>query len=199
MDSTFIWGILALVCGGFMLVYGGAMVRFVLAFFGFYFGLVAAGIVMNLFGLSTGNEWLTLFIQVIVGSILGLVFYNLVSLTVYLAGGILGLSLGLFVAAALNLNTDWLTLGIVVIAAVIGGIFGKNLGDWLVVLAASVAGAYASVTGIGLLFNDPTVETAKHLMPTSAPAIITFLFLTIVGTLAQAQIRDLRNRMMRRV
>jgi hypothetical protein len=199
MNSTFLWGIIALVCGGFMLVYGGAMVRFVLAFFGFYFGMVATGILMNALGLAQDSPWLLLLVEVIVGSIIGLVFFRLVSLTVYLAGAILGLSLGLFVAAALNLNTDWLTLGVVVVAAVIGGIFGKNLGDWLVVLAASVAGAYASVTGIGLLFQDPTVETAKHLMPTSLPAIVTFLFLTIIGTLAQAQIRDLRNRLVRRV
>lgn len=201
MDSTLIWGIIALLCGGFMLVYGASLIRVVMAFFGFFLGFVVATLVMEWLGLAADNTWLQLAIEVILGAIIGVVFYNLVSLTVYLAGGILGAGLGAFIIGALNLQADWLAVGITLVAAVIGVLFGRSLGDWLPVLAASVAGAYASTVGIGLLFRDAeaTAEVSQRLMPSGAAPIILFLFLVAVGTLAQMQIRDLRRRLVRRV
>jgi len=199
MDATFLWGLIALVCGGFMLVYGASLIRVVLAFFGFFLGFVVATLVMEWLGLVADNTWLQLLVEVILGAILGLVFYNLVSLTVYLAGGILGAGLGMFIIGALNLQADWLAVGITLVAAVIGVVFGRNLGDWLPVLAASVAGAYASVVGIGLLFRGTEAVAQSHrLMPTGLAPIVVFLFLLVVGTLAQMQIRDLRRRLIRR-
>lgn len=198
MDATFLWGIIALVCGGFMLVYGASLIRVVLAAFGFFVGFVVATLVLNWLGLMAGNQWLQLLVEVILGVIIGLVFYNLVSLTVYLAGGVLGASLGLFLIGVLNLQADWLAVGITVVAAAIGTLFGKNLGDWLTLIAASVAGAYASVVGVGLLFRTAEEVAANRLMPSSLAAIVVFLFLVVVGTLAQMQIRDLRRRLIRR-
>jgi hypothetical protein len=199
MEATFLWGMISLICGGFMLVYGASLIRVVLAFFGFFVGFVVATLVMEWLGLAADNAWLQLLVEVVLGAILGLVFYNLVSLTVYLAGGILGAGLGAFIIGALNLQADWLAVGIIIVAAVIGVVFGRNLGDWLPVLAASVAGAYASVVGIGLLFRTAEVaEQTNRLMPTGSAPIVVFLFLLAVGTLAQMQIRDLRRRLVRR-
>lgn len=196
MDATFLWGLIALVCGGFMLVYGASLIRVVLAFFGFFAGFVVATLLMDWLGLMADNAWLQLLVEVVLGAILGLVFYNLVSLTVYLAGGILGAGLGAFIIGALNLQADWLAVAILLVATVIGVIFGRNLGDWLPVLAASIAGAYASVVGIGLLFRDAT-DAAQRLMPSGMAPIVVFLFLVAIGTLAQMQIRDLRRRLVR--
>jgi len=198
MDATLIWGLIALVCGGFMLVYGASLIRVVLAFFGFFAGFVVATLVMNWLGLAAGNAWLQLLVEVIIGAVLGLVFYNLVSLTVYLSGGILGAGLAMFVIGALNLQADWLAVGITGVATVIGAIFGRNLGDWLPVLAASVAGGYASVVGVGLLFRSAEEVAANRLLPSGLAPIVVFLFLVVVGTLAQMQIRDLRRRLVRR-
>lgn len=195
----FLWGLIALVCGGFMLVYGASLIRVVLGFFGFFAGFVIATVVMDWLGLSAGNAWLQLLVEVVLGAVLGLVFYNLVSLTVYLSGGVLGAGLAMFVIGALNLQADWLAVGITGVATVIGVIFGRNLGDWLPVLAASVAGAYASVVGIGLLFRgSETLAQSHRLMPAGLAPIVVFLFLVVVGTLAQMQIRDLRRRLVRR-
>src|SRR5690606_19756245 len=126
MDLNLVWGIIALVCGTFMLVYGATLIRVVLAFAGFYLGFVIATIVLRALGIAADNQMLQLLVEIIIGAILGIIFYNLVSLTVYVAGGILGLVVGLFVTAVLGFQSDCVTGGIALVAAVMGGIFGRN-------------------------------------------------------------------------
>jgi hypothetical protein len=194
MDATqisFIWGIVALVCGAFMLTYGATLFRFVLAFAGFYIGFTIG------MALPVPSATLQVMLALVLGGIAAGVLYSLVAITMYAAGALLGLVAGFVIVSLFGMEGGWLSLVIAVAAGAIGGVFAKSLGTWATILASAAAGAYATVVGLNILFTESVAGAGQGLMPRSAAAIAVFIVFMAVSILAQAQIVDLRNRLRR--
>ncbi len=189
MDLQFLWGLVALICGGFIMSYGSGLFRFVLAFAGFYIGF---SIGMRIGAPTDGFQ---IMLAVVLGGILGAVLYFLVKLTVYFAGAIFGLVLGLLIVSVFGWQDTTMGWIIGLAGLGLGGFFGPRLGDLVLVLAAAGLGAYAAVMGITMLLVDQT--SSSGMMPSTAAAFIVFLTLAAVSTLTQMQIRDLRRRLIR--
>lgn len=189
MDNQFLWGIVALICGGFMMSYGAGLFRFVLAFAGFYIGFSL--------GMRIGapSDSFQIMLALVLGGVLGAAFYFLVKLTLYFAGAILGLVVGLLIAGVFNWQDQTLGWILALAGLGLGGFFGPRLGDLVLVLAAASLGAYAAVMGMTMLLLPGTETTGT--IQQSAPAFIVFITLLAVSTLSQMQIRDLRRRLIR--
>ena len=129
------------------------------------------------------------------GGVLGAAFYFLVKLTLYFAGAILGLVVGLLIAGVFNWQDQTLGWILALAGLGLGGFFGPRLGDLVLVLAAASLGAYAAVMGMTMLLLPGTETTGT--IQQSAPAFIVFITLLAVSTLSQMQIRDLRRRLIR--
>jgi hypothetical protein len=194
MDASqisFIWGIVALICGAFMLSYGASLFRYVLAFAGFYAGFA---IVM---AFNLDNQVGQLLIAMIVGAIAAVVLFMAVRITVYAAGGLFGLVLGFMVASIFGISGGWISAVLGVVGAGAGGYLGRNSGDLMMVLAAAAAGAYVSVIGLNILFTSETTATAAGLVPRSPVTLAIVIVLLAVSILAQMQILELRRRLRR--
>ncbi len=149
--GSFIWGLLALASGIFICAYGNMMFRFVLAVMGFMLGFSA---VMWLAGGLVGG--LTAVVALVVGAIVAAVFYGLFRLSLYIAGGILGLVIVLAVfglVGVVGANLGFFGWILVLAGALLGGFFGRRLGDVVIVFASALAGAYLVVLGIAKLFG----------------------------------------------
>ncbi len=192
MEYAFLWGILTLISGAFMLVYGATLFRFVLAFAGFFVGFMIG------MWIPAPSQFLQFLIALAIGAAGGIGLYFLVRASLYLAGALLGLVAGSFLAALLGLGDNWLTPVLSLGGAALGTIFGRSLGEWVKILAAAATGAYASVIGLNLLFNPQVIDADTSLMPRTGPAIAVFIVLVGVSILAQSQIIDLRRRLLNR-
>lgn len=194
MDASqigYIWGIVALICGAFMLTYGATLFRFVLAFAGFYLGFTIG------MALPVPSQALQIALAFVLGGALAALLYFFVKFTLYLAGGLLGLVIGFLLASVIGQNGG--TLGLIIGAAggVLGAVFGRSLGDIVTVLAAAAAGAYVSVIGLSILFTDQVGEAGKGMLSVSLETLSILIVLFAVSVLAQMQIVDLRRRLRR--
>lgn len=192
MSMTLIYGLIALICGAFMLTYGASLFRFVLAFAGFYIGFTIGMM------LPIDSSALKLLLALVLGGVAGVALYSLVNMTLYLAGGILGLVVGMIIATLAGQTGGWLGSVLSLAGAAVGAFFGRSLGEWASVLASAGLGAYASVVGLNLLLNPSVVDAGNGFMPRTLPAFLVLLVLFAVSVLAQMQIQSLRRRLMRR-
>lgn len=189
MDLQFLTALVIIACGVFILVYGSLLFRFVLAVGGFYIGFTLAGMLPVLM-----DPTVKFIMQLVVGGILAALAYGLVRFSLNVAGALLGFVAGLFINSLLGLSGGWLAPIIAVGVGIVGGIFGTRLGDWVTILACAIAGSYAIVGGMNLMFTGGSATT----LPRTLPAFTAFLIFAITGTLAQHQIVDLRRRLLRR-
>ena len=192
---TLLWGIIVLVSGIFIAVYGSLLFRFALAFLGFAIGYSLVAWLGG--GLDTA---LRILVGIVAGGILASTLYFLVRFTLNIAGALLGLVLmlvllGLFRLGGLDLGVFGTLL--VVAAAGLGGVFGSRLGGIVVVLATSLAGAYLVVLGLGALFGlGVETDNPLALLGASFPLVL-FLTLALISGLAQYQAFSVRRRFLR--
>ena len=203
MDLTFvIWGLVAVVAGGFFAVYGYALFRLALLCMGFLIGFSLG------MGLTGGQpEFVRLLAALVAGGIVGGGLYALFRLSLYIAGGVLGLVIALFVLSLLNIGSDGLLSTIAILVGLgVGGFFGRFLGELIIVIATSVVGAYAVVYGLTLLFPgqfgiDLAARDALALigrMPVTGLTLILLATIGLISGLAQYQILQLRRRVLKR-
>ena len=190
MDYTFVLGFIGVVCGAVMLVYGATLFRFVLAFAGFYAGFILTLYGLRLFGDSAPSLGVQYLLAVVVGAACGLALYSLVKITVYAAGGLLGLVLGLLVASLLPIGGSWINAQIGLGALIVGAVFGRKLGAHLTIYASALAGAYVTVAGLAVLFG---MNTQYGIMPTTSQTLTVFAVFAIVSILAQLRVRHMRG------
>ena len=196
--SVLLWGLVALISGVFFSVYGYSLFRMVLLAIGF---LVGFSVGMNL--AASQPDIMRILISLVLGGLLGFLLYALFSLSLYIAGAILGLIIALLIASILGLSSDGLLSSVAVVAGLaIGGFFGRFLGELVIILATAAAGSYAIVYGLALLFPVSFGAEAGgpggSLLPMSALTIIMIAALALVSGLAQYQILQLRQRAIRR-
>jgi hypothetical protein len=189
MDYSFLWGVIALVCGAVMLVYGASMFRVVLAFAGFYIGFGLVSAFLGTLGNAPGQTVQTI-IAIVLGAALGGVLYSFVRIAVYAAGAILGLVLALFFTSLLSIGSGWLLTLLALGGAGVGAVFGRHLGSWLTILSSAIAGAYFAVTGLALIFGQ---TAANGMMPVNARTVVVFVLLAAISVMAQGRTRNLRR------
>ena len=196
MESTLIWGALALVSGIFICAYGNVLFRFVLAVLGFMIGFSA---VMWLGG-GLGQP-LQIIVAIVLGGILAAVAYAMFKLALYFAGAILGITivmaiLGLVGVAGSNLGAaSWV---VVVAGAALGAFFGRRLGDLAIVFATALAGASRVVLGLARLFQPAGVDGSNPLMMLGAGfPLVLFLAIALISGLTQYEVMRIRRRFLR--
>lgn len=195
-----IWGLVVVAAGIFVCAYGTALFRFVLAVIGFAVGFSLA---MALVPVSAGAVgWI---VALVAGGIGAAVLYSLFNLSLYIAGGILGIAIVMALLGLFGLTGGGQGLGIVgwilvVVGAAVVGFFGKRLGDMVIVLATALAGATLVVYGLARVFGAAHIESAS-VDPTkvlSSPfALLLWVTIVLISGLAQSQIRSLRQRLRR--
>ena len=191
MDFNFLLGVISVVCGAVMLVYGASLFRFVLAFAGFYLGFILTMGGFGMLGANVPAVSMQYVLAVVLGAACGLILYSLVKITMYAAGAMLGLVLGLLVASLLPIGGSWIGGQIGLGGAVVGAVFGRKLGPSLTIFASAVAGAYVTVTGLAVLFG--LQGTYYGLMPTTAQTLVVFIVFAVISILAQFRVRHLRT------
>jgi hypothetical protein len=194
METT-VWGIVILICGVFIAVYGNILFKFVLAFIGFALGF---SLVMWLGGAM--SDALKIVVAIVVGGILAAVMYSLLKFALYIGGAILGTVLivavlGLFKLGGLDLGFfGWI---LAAVGAIAGGFVGPRLGNLVIVLATSLAGAYFTVLGLGNLFKvSVDTENPLTMLGTGFPLVL-FLTVTVISFLGQYESHKLRQRFLR--
>jgi Domain of unknown function (DUF4203) len=195
MESTLIWGALALVSGIFICAYGNVLFRFVLAVLGFMIGF---SVVMWLGG-GLGQP-LQIIVAIVLGGILAAVGYALFKLALYFAGAILGITivfaiLGLVGVAGSDLGAfGWI---LALAGAVLGGIFGRRLGDLAIVFATALAGAYLVVLGLARIFVT-SIDSGNALKMLGAGfPLLLFLTIALISGLTQYEVLRIRRRFLR--
>jgi hypothetical protein len=193
--SDFAWGIVLIAAGVFISVWGTLLFRFALAMMGFGVGFLLA---MRIF--EGQDEAARVLIAFAAGGVGAIALYALIGLSLYAAGAILGLVVGVAVTAIIDIFADRPD-GIVALILTVGGaglgaFFGRRLGDMIILLATSGAGAMMIVSGIAVLFEsriesettDPTSNLAQRL------TFALFIIFFAVSALAQFNYRRLQRR-----
>jgi hypothetical protein len=198
MDTTnLLWGLVAVVAGIFVCVYGNMLFRFVIAVLGF---LIGFWLVMAI--LPATNDALRIALAIVVGGIGAALLYSLFRLSLHIAGALLGAMVVMIVLALIG----WIGQGnfgvmswiLVIAGAAVVGFFGNRLGNAIIPIATSLAGAAAVVLGLSKLFSGivSTSDDPIRIM-SNGFAFILFLVVAIISALAQLQIADLKRRLLR--
>lgn len=194
-----IWGLIIIGAGIFVCAYGTALFRFVLAVIGFAAGFSLA---MALLPASTGAlGWI---IALVAGGIGAYVLYRLFNLSLYIAGGILGIAIVMALLGLFGLAGGGQGLGIigwilVVAGGGVVGFFGRRIGNLVIVFATALAGATLVVYGLARVFatniGDGSVDPTKVL--SSVFALLLWATIALISGLAQYQVQSLRRRLLR--
>jgi hypothetical protein len=190
-----VWGAVIVACGIFIAVYGNVLFRFVLAVIGFAAGFMGA---MTL--LEGQDDPLRILVSLVAGGIAAGILYSLVKFGLYIAGGVLGVVLGLVVASLVGqLDSGVNGVGAVLMIAGggAGGFFGHRLGTMIIVLASAAAGAFLTVYGLTIWFqgelsasvDDPSMALARSI------GVALFLCIAAISGLAQLNSSKLRYRL----
>jgi hypothetical protein len=143
-------------------------------------------------------------IALVAGGIGAFLLYKLFNLSLYIAGGILGIAIVIALLGLFGLTGSGQGLGIfgwilVLIGAGVVGFFGRRLGDIVIVLATALAGATLVVYGLARLFaptiGNGSVDPTKVL--SSVFALALFATIALISGLAQYQIQSLLRRIRR--
>lgn len=191
--SLVIWGAVAIICGVFFCVYGYSLFRIVLLFVGFLVGF-SLGMALT----KSQPDAIRLVVSFVAGGIGGAILYFLFSLSLYIAGAILGLVIALLINSVLGVGDGALQAIIILVGGGIGAFLGKRLDELIIILATSVAGAYAIVYGLSLLFPEEFgVSADSNLVSINGLTLIMLCAIGFVGGLAQYQILKLQRRLRR--
>ncbi|MBE2184834.1 MAG: DUF4203 domain-containing protein [Anaerolineae bacterium] len=189
---SLIWGLVAIVCGGFFAIYGFSLFRVSL----FAIGLLV-GFSLGMIVTQGQNDVIRLIISLVAGGILGVLFYTLFKISLYIAGGVLGLVIALLIASLFTMHDSVLQTVAVIIGLLVGGFFGRFLGDFIIILATSIVGAYAIIYGLATLFPQTLGTSSSGLIPINWLSIVLLVTFGLISGLAQHQILSLRRRLRR--
>ena len=160
--SVVAWGVLVIVAGVFVASYGTLLFRLALAAMGFGVGFLVA------MRITEGQDAsLRVLISFAVGGIAALLLYSLIQVGTYVAGGILGLILGIVIAGllrALGISIpDWLVTLLAVAGAGGAGFLAPRFGGMVTLLSSAVAGAFLVTNGLNVLFQDnfPAIRATR--------------------------------------
>lgn len=151
MAAEWLWGLVLVATGVFVCIYGTAFFRFALPVIGFVVGALLA------LRVTAGGELpVRLLAAAAAGGVGVLVVAARARIGPALAGGVLGLVVGLLVAALIGAFGADPPNPIVVVLALVGvvggAVLGPRLGNAVIGLASAAAGAIMIVNGLHVLF-----------------------------------------------
>lgn len=183
--SEFIWGLILVVCGVFICVYGSLLFRYVLSVIGF-----AAGFGVTMALTTSQDTAVRIVVSLVIGGIAAAILYFLFRLALYIAGGMLGAVIALVVASLLGfLDSGLGASGIIslIIGTGLVGFFGPRLGKLIIVLGTAAAGAFLTIEGLAVWFHDElrTDNSDPSTMLSHHAALVTMLVIAAISGLAQ--------------
>lgn len=193
--SDVAWGVLTICAGLFISIYGVMLFKFALAAMGFSLGFIGGWWVLE--DQENASRFL---IALVIGAVLGVLFFALIRFGVYIAGGILGLVLALVVGGFIEIlgpSPSNMVMIILAVAGVAGGgVLGGRLGQFVVLLATALAGAYMIVDGIHTWFASTFEYEGKTAAETlgTGVAMVLFIVLVVMSVLSQRNAQRLRHR-----
>lgn len=196
--SDVLWGLISIGAGVFISVYGTMLFKFALAAMGFSIGLVGGWWILT--DMESTQRFL---IALVIGAILGILFFSLAKFGVYIAGAILGLVTAVVIGGFINIlgfNSSNIVMIILAVGGIAGGGFlGQRLGKVIVLLATAAAGAFMIVDGLhawfSSVFDDQGANAAETLG--SGVSMALFIVLVAMSALSQLNAQQLRDRLLR--
>ena len=152
--ADIVLGLFAILAGGFMLVAGQLVLRFVLPIWGFFAGFAfGAGLFAELADerfLGTVLGWVAGIVCALIFAVLAYLYF---AVAVILAMAAFGFAIGSGVVVALGIDWNWVA---VLVGIVIGAVLGLvsvmgNLPMIVLAVVSSIAGAVSVVAGLMLL------------------------------------------------
>lgn len=192
-----IWGIAVIAAGVFISVYGNVLFRFALAAMGFGLGFLAGARVFE-----GQDETARVLIALVAGGVVAVALFSLVKFTFYIAGGILGLVIGVVAVGIIDLFSSRpngiLQTGLTLAGMLLGAVFASRLGNIVVLLGSAAAGAFLLVNGLHVLFesqfNAETTDPASNLDSKLSLTIFGVLF--VIAVLGQWNTMRIRQRLL---
>jgi hypothetical protein len=178
-----LWGIIIVVCGVFVCVYGNLLFRFTLAALGFGIGAILG------WWLAGGqSDMMRLLISLALGGVGALLLYFLFQIGIYVAGGVLGLVVAFLLVALLGLGDSWLAILFLVAGTGVVGFFSRKFERWIIPLATAAAGAFQVVYGLALIFIGQVSQGSTPMELLGQPLALA-IFLVVAAVSALSQIR----------
>lgn len=180
-----LWGIIIVVCGVFVCVYGNLLFRFTLAALGFGIGAILG------WWLAGGqSDMMRILISLALGGVGALLLYFLFQVGIYVAGGVFGLILAFLLVALLGLGDSWLAILFLLAGTGVVGFFSRKFERWIIPLATSAAGAFQVVYGLALIFIGQVSQGSTPMELLGEPlALAVFLVVAAVSFLSQIRPR----------
>lgn len=177
----YLWGVIIVLCGIFICVYGNQLFRLTLAVLGFSLGFILSWWLMG-----RQSEALQIMVSLVTGGIGAILLYSLFRIGIHIAGGILGLVLGFLLVALLDLENSSFAAIILIAGVGLMGFFGNRLSNMIIPLATGAAGGFMVAYGLALIFAG---EVAADTTPTdllgSPLALAVFMIIVAISTLGQ--------------
>ena len=181
MNMDILWGLIIVICGVFVCVYGNQLFRLTLAALGF-----GVGFILTWWLTGSQTQAIQILVSIAVGGIGAVLLYSLFRIGIYIAGGVLGLVLGLLIVALFNLDSAPLVGTILVAGAGLVGFFGSRLSSMIIPLATGAAGAFMVAYGLALAFAKEIAVDASPIELLGSPlALAVFLCIVAISTLGQ--------------
>jgi hypothetical protein len=191
--SELVWGIVLVAGGVFVAVYGTLLFRFALAAIGFGVGFILAMQIFN--DQSEGTRIVIAFAAGFVGAF---ALYALVAFSLWIAGAILGLVLGIAALGIIDIfwskPSNAVSLILTIAGGAAGAFFGRRLGENILLLATSAAGAYMILSGTHVLFESTVQTDTTDASQNLAQRVSLFLFVVLFAISGLAQINERRLR-----
>jgi hypothetical protein len=190
-------GLFAILAGGFMLVAGQLVLRFVLPIWGFFAGFAfGAGLFAELADerfLGTVLGWVAGIVCALIFAVLAYLYF---AVAVILAMAAFGFAIGSGVVVALGIDWNWVA---VLVGIVIGAVLGLvsvmgNLPMIVLAVVSSIAGAVSVVAGLMLMVGamdsaDFTQGNFTKAVQASWGWYLTLVVLALLGIVAQTRQR----------
>lgn len=177
----FLWGLIIIVSGVFICVYGNQLFRLTLAAIGFGLGFILS------WWLTDGQtNVIQIVVSLVAGGVGALVLYSLFRVGIYIAGGVLGLILGSLLVAIFNMQNTWLIGTLLIVAMGLAGFFGTRLSSMIIPLSTGAAGAFLIAYGLVLIFGTDLAPDMTPLYLLGSPlALAIFVIIVAISTLGQ--------------
>lgn len=200
--ADIVFGLLAIVAGGFLLSAGQFVLRLVLTTWGIFAGFALGA---GLFAGLADERFLGSVLGWVAGFVLALVFaafaYFSFAVSVILAMAAFGFTIGSGLVLALGIDWSWVA---VVVGLVVGAMLGlvsvtRDLPMIVLSVVSAIAGAVCVVAGLMLLVGslnaaDLTQSAGTDALHVSPGWDLTVVGLALVGILAQARSRATMRR-----
>lgn len=206
-ENPWVFGILFVVFGGFMCFFGFKFLKYCLSLVGFIIGFLGSLLITlwfwNYKAASTEQIAFVVLFCLLLGLILGYIFYTFTKFAIGGAGGFLGwLVANLVFVTIEGLAQEelsiWIYLLFVAVFVVGFIMFGLYVHDLCLVLATSIGGSYILVRGLGVIFGQyPDEESLERKIRTEGLVdfpwewwlyISIFVVLSVVGIVLQCRI-----------